>query len=70
MNTKMTGFRWFFRNVCVLAQSSKLTQNGTGPVGPGTTRINWPCKTFTGPTNFSLALKEKTLHKIHRQHLF
>ena len=36
-------------------------------IGP---RIYCSCKFFTGPTNFSLAWREKTLHKIHWQHLF
>ena len=40
-------------------QASTLTQNGTGPVGPVTLRIYWSCKIFTGPTIFSLTLKEK-----------
>ena len=52
------------------SQASTLIQNGTGPVGPVTLRIYWSCKNLTGPTISSLTLKEKTLHKIHRQHLF
>ena len=54
----------------MMGQASTLTRNGTGPIGPVTPRIYWFCKNFTNPTIFSLSLKEKTLHKIHRQHLF
>ena len=70
------GQRRFFRNsTCssrhhLTTQASTLTQNGTGLVGPVTPRIYWSCNFFTGPTIFSFTLKDKTLHRIHRQHLF
>ena len=42
-------------------QASTLTKYGSGPVGPVTLRIYWSCKNFTGPTIFSLMLKEKNI---------
>ena len=35
-------------------QTSTLTQNATGPIGPESPRILWSCKILTGPTYFSL----------------
>ena len=51
-------------------QASTLTQTDAGPVGPVTSRIYWSFKICTGPTILAIIFKEKTLHKIHRQHLF
>ena len=54
-------------HLVALKVNSTPTQNFTGPVGQVTPWIYWSYNIFTGPTNFSLEITSK---KIHRQHLF